>query len=37
LAIAKAVMLNAVKQGLSSIDPSSIDQRIQQELYDPRY
>jgi malate dehydrogenase (oxaloacetate-decarboxylating)(NADP+) len=37
LAIAKAVMLNAVQQGLSSIDPSTIDQRIQNELYDPRY
>ncbi|MBM3163959.1 MAG: NAD-dependent malic enzyme [Bacteroidetes bacterium] len=37
LTIAKAVMLNAVQQGLSSIDPSSIDQRIQDELYDPRY
>jgi malate dehydrogenase (oxaloacetate-decarboxylating)(NADP+) len=37
LAIAKAVMLNAVQQGLSSMDPSTIDQRIQNELYDPRY
>jgi malate dehydrogenase (oxaloacetate-decarboxylating)(NADP+) len=37
LEIAKAVMLNAISQGLSSIDPTTINQRIQDEMYDPRY
>jgi malate dehydrogenase (oxaloacetate-decarboxylating)(NADP+) len=35
--IAKAVMKNAINQGLTRIKESEIDGLIQQELYDPTY
>jgi malate dehydrogenase (oxaloacetate-decarboxylating)(NADP+) len=37
IAIAKAVMINAIKQGLSSIKIEEIDHLINKELYDPSY
>lgn len=37
IAIAKAVMINAIKQGLSTIKIEEIDHLIDQELYDPSY
>jgi malate dehydrogenase (oxaloacetate-decarboxylating)(NADP+) len=35
--IAKAVMKNAISQGLTGIDESEIEPLIQKELYDPTY
>lgn len=35
--IAKAVIQNAVHQGLSTLPIDTIDERIQAEIYDPRY
>lgn len=37
IAIAKAVMVNAIKQGLSTIKSEEIEALINQELYDPSY